>query len=61
MVAALTADTFDRASLEQTRKEAMAFLDQGSTQLVDVVTNAAGVLTPEQRRQLAELARECCK
>jgi periplasmic protein CpxP/Spy len=61
VVTALTADTVDRASLEQTRKEAMTFLDQGSTQLVDAVANAAGVLTPEQRRQLAELAKESCK
>jgi Spy/CpxP family protein refolding chaperone len=61
VVAALTADTIDRASLEGARKEAMVFVEQGSKQLVDVVVEAASVLTPEQRRQLAELAKESCK
>jgi periplasmic protein CpxP/Spy len=61
VVAAFTADTVDRASLEGTRKEALVLIDQGSTRLVDVLVEAAGVLTPAQRRQLAELAKESCK
>jgi periplasmic protein CpxP/Spy len=61
VVAALTADTIDRASLEASRKQAMVWLDQGSARLFDVVVEAASVLNPEQRRQLAELAKESCR
>lgn len=56
--AALTADQVDRAALEAARAEIMVHLDQVSRELVSTVADMAEVLTPEQRRELAELHRQ---
>lgn len=61
IAAALTADTVDRAALEAVRVEAIQRLDAGSKELVKAVADAAEVLTPAQRRQLAELHRQQCE
>ena len=53
--AALTADTVDRAALEAIRIDGMRMADDGSKELVKAIADIAEVLTPAQRRQLAEL------
>jgi periplasmic protein CpxP/Spy len=54
---ALTGDTVDRAALEAVRADALRRADDGSRELVGAIADMAEVLTPAQRRQLAELAR----
>jgi Spy/CpxP family protein refolding chaperone len=44
----------DRAALEQLRREELAALEPASQRLVAALADAAEVLTPEQRRALAE-------
>lgn len=56
-LAALTADPIDRAALEAVRTEAIGRVDECSKDLVKAAADIAEVLTPDQRRQLAELAR----
>jgi Spy/CpxP family protein refolding chaperone len=58
LLAALAAPEVSRAELETLRTEELATLDGVSRKLVDAVANAAGVLTPEQRVRLVELAQE---
>lgn len=50
----LTGDTVDRASIEKLRGEQIALADGGSKRLAQAVADAAEVLTPEQRKTLAE-------
>lgn len=52
--AALTAPTVDRAQVEEIRKDAVALFDQASVTVVGAVVDIAGVLTQEQRQELAE-------
>jgi Spy/CpxP family protein refolding chaperone len=52
LVAALVAA--DRAALEQLRRETLAAAEGASQRLVSGLADAAEVLTPEQRRALAE-------
>lgn len=54
MLALLTADTIDRAALENARVAQLNVLDQASKELVQLLADTAGVLTPEQRKALAE-------
>jgi len=52
--ALLSADTIDRASIERLRVEQIQLADAGSKRLVAALTDAAEVLTQEQRVALAE-------
>jgi Spy/CpxP family protein refolding chaperone len=51
-MALLSADTFDRAALETLRAEQVAKFDTASKRIVQAVSDAAGVLTVEQRKEL---------
>jgi Spy/CpxP family protein refolding chaperone len=48
----LSADTFDRAALETLRAEQVVKFDAASKRIVQAVSDAAGVLTVEQRKEL---------
>lgn len=50
----LTQPTVDRAALEKLRADQIATLDALSKRLVTAVSDAADVLTPEQRKELAD-------
>jgi Spy/CpxP family protein refolding chaperone len=50
----LTADTIDRSALEALRADGLNTADAASKRIVQAVEDAAEVLKPEQRRQLAE-------
>lgn len=54
MLALLTTDTIDRAALENARVAQLNVLDQASKELVQLLADTAGVLTPAQRKALAE-------
>jgi Spy/CpxP family protein refolding chaperone len=54
MLALLAADTIDRAALENARVAQLNVLDQASKELVQLLADTAGVLTPAQRKALAE-------
>ena len=50
----LSQDTVDRAALETLRADHMRLAEQASTRFVQALADVADVLTPEQRRQLAD-------
>ena len=50
----LTAESVDRAALADLRSEGLAMADEASGTLVDALADLAEVLTPEQRRALAD-------
>ena len=50
----LTAEKIDRDALEAARKDALDLADRGSKLAISAVADAAEVLTPEQRRKIAE-------
>lgn len=50
----LTQTTIDRAAIEQLRSDQMALADQASRRIAQAIGDAASVLTPEQRRKIAE-------
>jgi len=50
----LSAPTIDRAAIEKLRAEQIALADQVSKRIVQAITDAAEILTPEQRRKLDE-------
>ena len=52
-LALLSADTIDRAALENLRAEHIQAADQASRRFTQAVADIAEVLTPVQRRQLA--------
>jgi protein CpxP len=52
--AQLTGPAVDRGALERIRKAELALAEEASRRLVDAVADAAEVLTPEQRKALAE-------
>ncbi len=54
MLALLTTDTIDRAALENARVAQLNVLDQASKELVQLLADTAGMLTPDQRKALAE-------
>jgi Spy/CpxP family protein refolding chaperone len=54
----LSAPIIDREALEQLRSEHLAAIESASQLLVAALADAADVLTPEQRVQLAERHRE---
>jgi Spy/CpxP family protein refolding chaperone len=51
----LTQETVDRAALEKFRTDMLATHDAVSKRLVQAVADAAEVLTPEQRRKIADM------
>ena len=52
-IAALAAATIDRAKIEQLRQEQLKLNDSASKRMTDALTEAAEVLTPAQRAELA--------
>jgi len=54
MLALLTADPIDRAALETARAAQLSVVDQASKEIVQLLADTAGVLTPAQRKALAE-------
>ena len=52
--AALAAATIDRARIEQLRQEQLKLNDTASKRMTDAITDAAEVLTPAQRAELAK-------
>jgi len=50
----LTQDTVDRAAIEKLRAEQMQAAEQASKRITRALADAAEVLTPAQRKQLAE-------
>ena len=46
--------TVDRAQMETVRAEHLRLLDEASRRLTGALADAADVLTPEQRRRLAD-------
>ncbi|WP_394778835.1 Spy/CpxP family protein refolding chaperone [Undibacterium sp.] len=50
----LTQPTIDRAALEKVRADEMRLADQASRRITQALTDAAEVLTPDQRLKLAE-------
>ena len=53
-LAVLTADPIDRIALEAIRVQHVQRTDQISRRVTQALADVASVLTPEQRRQLAE-------
>ena len=56
MHAALAGGTVDREALEQARRAELKLADEASARLARALADAAEVLTPEQRAELAEAA-----
>lgn len=54
----LTADVVDRDRLEALRKAELALAEQASSRITRALADVADVLTPEQRRALAERLRK---
>ena len=54
----LAAPQIDRAAVEQLRTERLAEMDQASKRMTQALLDAADVLTPEQRKKLADTAAE---
>lgn len=52
----LTADTIDRGAIERLRVEQMGAADAASKRFTQALADVAEVLTPEQRKKLAEHA-----
>ena len=50
----LTQTTVDRAAIESLRADQMALADQASRRVSQAIADAASVLTPDQRRKIAE-------
>ena len=54
MTSLLTAPQIDRAAVEQLRTERVAEMDQASKRVTQALLDAADVLTPDQRKKLAD-------
>jgi Spy/CpxP family protein refolding chaperone len=57
MARELAKPEIDRAAVERLRKESIAMADEASKTIAGALTDAAEVLTPEQRGELIDLAR----
>lgn len=55
VIALMSADNFDAAALEALRAEQVTKLDMASRRMVQAVSDAASVLTVEQRKEFAEM------
>jgi len=55
---AITAPSIDRAKIESLRAGQVKSLDEASKRLVTAITDAAEILSPEQRAALAEQVRK---
>ena len=55
---AITAPSIDRAQIESLRAGQLKSLDEASKRMVIAITDAAEVLSPEQRSALAEQIRK---
>jgi Spy/CpxP family protein refolding chaperone len=53
----MSAETVDRAAIENLRAEQIALMDATSKRLTQALADAADVLTVEQRKKLAERAQ----
>jgi periplasmic protein CpxP/Spy len=53
----LSAETIDRTRLEAVRTDGLRLADQASKRILDGIADAAEVLTPEQRTELAAHAQ----
>ena len=58
IAALLSAPTIDRAAAEKLRSERIAKVDAASKRLTAAILDAAAILTPEQRTQLAQRFQE---
>lgn len=58
IAALLSAPTIDRAAAEKLRSERIAKVDAASKRLTAAILDAAAILTPEQRTELAERFQE---
>ena len=58
LLAALTGPTVDRTAIEAVRADVVSRIDQGSKDLAQALGDAANVLTPAQRAQLATLVQQ---
>jgi len=58
LVAALMQEPVDRAALEQVRKSHLQMADVASQRKFALIADVAAVLTPEQRKALAERAKQ---
>lgn len=58
MVNELINAEIDRSALERLRSSELALAEQASNRLINAIADAAEVLTPEQRIQLAELRQQ---
>lgn len=58
LVEILSAETIDRQAIETLRTERLASVDQASKTMSEALLNAAEVLTPEQRAELAKLIED---
>lgn len=54
MLVLLSADPIDRAALENARVAQLSVVDQASKEIVQLLADTASVLTPEQRKALAD-------
>jgi Spy/CpxP family protein refolding chaperone len=54
LLTALTGETVDRAAVDELRRVHLQLAEEVSAELVDVAVEAADVLTPAQRAQLAD-------
>ncbi len=54
----LSSDPVDTAAVEQVRASQIAYMDEQSKRMTQAMTEAAQVLTPEQRKQLAQMMPE---
>jgi len=54
MLTMLSQPTIDRAALEASRAQHMQMADQASRRLVQLIADVGDVLTPEQRKKLAD-------
>ena len=58
LIAQLSQPEISRDAVQAIRAQELALADTASTELVDALVDAAAVLTPEQRAELIEWARE---
>jgi periplasmic protein CpxP/Spy len=58
MTSLLSAPQVDRAAVEKLRGERVAEMDQASKRMTEALLDAADVLTPEQRKKLADTAAQ---